>query len=134
MSKPKLNDQLFCRTIKHVEKFPDNFNMGTWGESDVQAATTRKGAICGTTACFGGWAVWLDLEEKLKNPNVVTKAWRAVLHDQRTSDRNPMYDQARKLLGLTKPEAARVFYCSNGDIRKSIKEVYANRGQKCPVS
>lgn len=129
VEKRKPND-LMLKTLAHIKKNPQLFDMSTWGES------RGEDQQCGTTACFAGHAVVLNGDVPL---------WQFVGgHTKRVFDyvkpisREHGYtyiedtpvsvvERATKILGITEDEADEIFYegyDSFEDIIEDLTERY----------
>jgi hypothetical protein len=115
--KGPLNIPLLRKTMEHIEELPhrnwlpsaeirhtDSWCQETWG----RVFRNRKKEICGTSACFAGWAIELDepgaLAELIHLMEVAGKAGVAGPSASRT---------AARILGLTGQQAADLFAGGN---------------------
>jgi hypothetical protein len=126
--KGPLNVPLLRKTMEHIEELPhrnwlpsaeirhtDSWCQETWG----RVFRNRKKEICGTSACFAGWAIELD------EPGALDEVIRLMDNIARTPLRTPTpaYVAAR-ILGLTRQQAADLFAGGNS---KELLRTYVDR-------
>lgn len=95
-----MNKTLMNRIADMIEKYPENYDQGTWSNDEKICPITAKGKPkCGTAHCIAGWAVALSV----KKPVIDDEAW----------------NKGRKFLGLNGAEADHLFNSGwepNGDL------------------
>lgn len=126
--KGSLNIPLLRKTMEHIEELParhevrfqdaehlDTWNQDTWG----RVFRDDNNEVCGTSACFAGWAIELD------EPGALDEVIRLMDNMSRTPLRTPTpaYVAAR-ILGLTRQQAADLFAGGNS---KELLRTYVDR-------
>jgi hypothetical protein len=105
MAKKKvINKELLLRTLAHIEANPERWDQNQW--------------ICGTSYCFGGWAVKLDGGRfSRKHPYSVLAREDDFPEDIQIYSSSAHYvyisHRARRILGLTKKQAESLFLWNN---------------------
>jgi hypothetical protein len=110
---PELNTALFAQVLEQLEAHP---------ELHEQADFENFNAVCGTTRCVAGWAIYLDAVNKGERIH----SYR----DAESTDRGRLAPSqtARKLLGLTFLEAEELFFCSsNEEAVERVRECASGR-------
>lgn len=146
---PVLNEALLDRIHDFIMEHPEVHEQESYYFYDEERplVTTPSGrSVCGTAACFAGWAV-LDA-----NPRAVLVRERGqygetYLVDKKFATRagylksgvEPWHDgvqvdcheEARRLLGLTRKEARRLFYGLNTreNLTDMVKQIKAARAR-----
>lgn len=116
MTRP--NAELAWRVMDHINAHRAAFNMADWWDNPDEDPVTLEDLVeeCGTTACFGGWAIALSGYTMGRG---VTLDGEAVCFS---------YSEfAQKLLGLSDTDASYLFYVSNDEIDRAVVNVFGPR-------
>ena len=112
------------RVIAHCEANPERHDQGTWFDTperawtDIDEGTLAPDWQCHTTACVAGWAAILN-------------GWRPMWTDSTkmlhsaTGEVEQVITVARRLLGLTAPQAAVLFTetFDLADVRRVVERI-----------
>lgn len=108
----KLNIELLTKIKEQILREPERFDMSCFfdEEDDPFPPFTDDGSYCGTSACIGGWAIFLS-DKKLNSPG------------------EHMDDKAQALLGFPKRELTSLFYanCWPEDLRDEYYSLHRER-------
>jgi hypothetical protein len=86
------NVQLLEKTMQHIKDHPEDHMQSMW--------------VCGTSACFAGWASILN---GMTFEGVEHLSYRIPVRDESGACHSLVYLHAQKVLGLTRDEATILF-------------------------
>jgi len=116
------NRELFQKIHEQISAHPDTHYQGSWETG------------CGTTRCVAGWAIHLTTGAPVfGSDGRVSAQTRALAAEYGTRDAGPggwhagymVADLAQELLGLSQPEAGRLFLADDDYNAAKAVEAYA---------
>lgn len=130
MTAPKPNAELAYRTLELIRANPEHFNMTEWSDSrldkvglkDLTAPPSRDADdadLCGTTACFAGWAIALS--------GYMVTSCAVLTADGKVVVSRDVQDFAATLLGIEYTESEYLFYVENEEIDEAVEAVFGPR-------
>jgi len=123
-TEPTLNVELMDKTLDFIEQHPENHYQGAWmrkGVEDAPAVDLPDGRhLCGTAACFAGWAVTLAGE--------TMDIYGYLVESDGTTKRH-VENVAAEMLGLDRWSADVLFAARNkrADLRRMVENIKAGR-------
>lgn len=116
------NAELAYKTLDLINANPDHFDMEYWVEGPnlppAVGLDDLTGEVCGTTACFAGWAAALAGYKITGSGSVYNAAGHQV-------DNIQLF--AANLLGIETEEADDLFYVANDEIAAAVEEYFGPR-------
>lgn len=109
---PEVNRELFAEIRDSIKADPFAHNQSLW-------EAVEPAAVCGTTRCTAGWAIWLNDPDPLTSLDDKIEALGL----------DSAADAGQDLLGLTEDEREYLFYQSNHNAKAMI-EHYAEHGRE----
>lgn len=121
------NAELAYRTLDLIQANPEHFNMAEWSASrvnkvslkDLTAPTDQDVEVCGSTACFAGWAI------ALSGYMVTTNS--VLTGDGKTTVTDEVQEFAAALLGIDYEDSEYLFFVEDEGISQAVEKVFGPR-------
>lgn len=119
---PDLNVALLSKVMDHIEAHPEEHNQDEWAVSTP----------CGTAFCFAGHAVNMTMQPQDRFLFLATMDKQAAMSVRISGEDRPIAQEARRVLGLTRTEAATMFSGSNTreKLRAMVDALIEAEGQR----
>lgn len=106
-----VNTELFKKIDERLDEDEMFLEMSTWEDS--------AGSVCGTTRCVSGWALHERYNQPLYIGGIRNPFWEEVAEQLGVEDD---FEQiGRELLGLSRGEAAVLFFTDNEKAREVVR-------------